>query len=181
MSDQELMQNAFAHFDRAMTARSRMTIRIGRRVTFIIRTSAIAFTLVASVLLFLVITLSIKTQNIMETIVTMNSHFDRMTHDMKIMRHEMVQMNGHMQSIPLMTVDVQAMSSSMRSIQERTNHMSKKIAAIGGSVNQMGNTTKQMSISFQHMDQQLNAIGGDMNQISQPMRSFNRIFPFTPY
>jgi len=180
MNEQELTRQAFSHFRNAMDTRSDMTIRIGRRVTFIIRTSAIAFTLIACVMLFLVTVLSTKTQNIIETIVTMNLHLDQMTQDMSTMGQKMTQMEGHLQSMPLLTTEIALLTGSMTRIQQRTGGISDNMVSMEKSVYRMGEDTHQINQSFQHMDYQMDAMSHEMNQISKPMRSFNDFFPFEP-
>ena len=180
MNEQALVRQALSHFRDAMDISSAMTVRIGRRVTFIIRTSAIAFTLIACVMLFLVTVLSTKTQNIIETIVTMNQHLDRMTRDMRIMGEKMAQMEGHMQSMPLLTAEIGLLTGSMANIQQSTGGISDNMVSMEKNVYRMGEDTHQIRQSFQQMDYQMDEMSYEMNQISKPMRSFNSFFPFEP-
>lgn len=180
MKQQELMRQAVAHLQEAMDTRTKMTVRIGRRVTFIIRTSAIAFTLVASVMLFLVTVLFTTTQNIVETIVTINRHFDQMTQDMRIMHQKMSKMERHMQSMPLITAEMGAMNVSLANIQQRTGRMSDNMVLMEEGVYRMGGDTHHIKQSFEQMDDEMSEMDYEMNQISRPMRSFNDFFPFVP-
>lgn len=180
MKQQEIVRQAVAHFQEAMDTRTKMAVRIGRRVTFIIRTSAIAFTLVACVMLFLITVIFTTTQNVIETIVTMNRHFDQMTQDMRIMHKKMVQMEGHLQSMPLITTEIGAMNVSMANIQQRTGRMSDNMVLMEEGVYRIGGDTYQIKQSFEQMDYEMSEMDYEMNQISRPMRSFNDFFPFVP-
>lgn len=178
MNDQELVREAISHFKTAMDTRSKMTVRIGRRVTFIIRTSAIAFTLVACIMLFLVTMLSIKTQGIIEAIVTMNQHFDRMTDDMVVMRQKVARMETHIQSIPTITTETATINTHMTGIQQKTQRMSINIVEMEKGVHRMGQDTTRIRQSFQDMDYQMGAMEYEMDQISRPVRKFNDFLPF---
>jgi hypothetical protein len=85
----------------------------------------------------------------------------------------MVQMEGHLQSMPLITTEIGAMNVSMANIQQRTERMSDNMVLMEEGVYRIGGDTYQIKQSFEQMDY-------EMNQISRPMRSFNDYFPFVP-
>lgn len=176
----ELLRQSVDQMRHAVGVRDQLHVRVGSRVTSIIRVQMVTLAIASIGMTLLVGVLAWHFRYMVEAMETMNTHFRQMSEDMTTMQQVIVRMDSHMKGMPSISGDVVTMDriignmrSDMNIIATSMNAMNQDILQVQGSVVRMTNT-------FDAMDTAVLGIGRDVNTMSAPMKDFNSIRSMMP-
>lgn len=166
------VENSVHEFYEAMKIREEMSIRIGRRTTYITRFTMALIVLMGLVLFYLVATLSSQIKVMSEHMVVMTSHMDDMRkdiHTLPSINHHMVNMSGQMGDI---RHEVEQVATTMRFIDKHVSVMPAMKNNIAGMDNEMSSINRKMNTinsQFANMNQSVGRMNYDVNRMAEPM------------
>jgi uncharacterized protein YoxC len=179
--EQQLLSDSIQKFRHAMQLRSAMSIRLGKRITSIIRVGMISVSVMALAMLMLMVTLAFQMVHVVDAMENMNKHFSTMADDMKQMQLVIVKMDANMGAMPQIVDNVQEMEQSVTSMGRNMHTISDRLGVMNRNVQQLSISVASMDSTFVMMDQSVFDIGRQVNTMSSPMKTFNSMRSFTPF
>jgi len=180
-NEQELLMESIQKFRHAMKLRSGMNMRLGRRITSIIRVGMVGISVMALAMLMLMVTLAFQMVNVVDAMENMNKHFSTMADDMKQMQLVIVRMDQHMQAMPRIVGNVQDMEKSVTSMGTNMHTISEHMGVMKQNIQQLSVSVASMDSTFVTMDDAVLGIGQQVNTMSAPMKVFNSMRSITPF
>jgi len=175
-----MLCESIAKFNRSVQLRNGMHMRIGKRITFIIRVGMFSMAIVAVAFLLLVLVLSSKIYIMVDAMDVMNKYFSSMADNMAKMDHVIKYMDRDVGAMPAIVSEVQGMNIAVQTLHRSVTTMSGDLATMTGNVGRMGGSVAHMTGNFQKMDSSVSGIGQDVNTMSQPMKVFDSFRSMMP-
>ncbi|CAK0748855.1 conserved hypothetical protein [Gammaproteobacteria bacterium] len=175
-----MLCESITRFNHAVQLRNEMHMRIGKRITFIIRVGMFSMAVVAVAFLLLVLVLSSKIHIMVNAMDIMNGHFTSMADNMNKMNTVIQDMDGNVGTMPTIVSEIQRMNVAMQTLHQSVATISGNLAAMTGNVGRMGGNVARMTSDFQRMDSSVSGIGYDVNTMSQPMKVFDSFRSMMP-
>ncbi|CAK0754446.1 conserved hypothetical protein [Gammaproteobacteria bacterium] len=175
-----LLCESIAKFNHAVLLRNEMHMRIGKRITFIIRIGMFSMAVVAVAFLLLMVVLSSRMHVMVDTMDIMNHHFSSMSDNMAAMNTVIQKMDRNVGAMSAIVSEVQRMDVAVQTLHQSVAVISGNLSNMTDNVGRMGNNVARMTGNFQQMDSSVYGIGYDVNTMSQPMKVFDSFRSMMP-
>lgn len=168
----EKIECSIKDFFEAMKIREEMSIRIGKRTTYITRFTMVLVALLSLVLFYLVNSLNTQIKVMSQQMVVMTEYMNDMRTDMHMLpsiNHHMVNMSGQMGDI---RHEVNRVATTMRFIDEHVSVMPAMRSNIAGMDNEISSINKKMNTmnyQFANMNQSVGRMNYDVYRMATPM------------
>lgn len=164
-------------FERSMDARTQLTVRIGKRVTQLVRIAIFGILIVTLAMFYLVHILSRDVTTMTEHMEVMDGHMRSMESDfeavatyMGSMRASIDGMQQAMTSMSPMTESVVAMDRHMTTMQTNMETIEGDIRRIEIRMGWMDRDVTGMERRLRELNTTVYGIGGNVNDMSDPFR-----------
>jgi len=180
-SDELVLQQqylrAMSSFEGIILGQMKVKSDLSNRLNTSVKVGLVILSLVALSILVLLIMLSTQVTRISDAVGSMNSHFTSVSYKMNHIQDSVLAMETQIGLLPdieqyttimnqemlIITSNIEAMESSVDSINRQFHSMNMQIADIAQSI--------------QHMNGEVQVINHEMNRMSEPAKTFNKFFP----
>lgn len=172
------MRQAVVDFKRAMELRSELNLRVARRVTSILRVGMFSFAVVTVILVVMLFAFTSSVGNMISVLDTMRVQFSSMSADMRQMRTVIAAMDRDLATFPVVVGELDSMRTTVAKMNANLATMSGSMTSVESKMRVITTDVANMNQSFRYLEPALVGIGANVNQASEPMKTFNNIFPW---
>lgn len=176
--DTDTLAEAIDDFMRAMELRRRANLRVAKRVTAILRIGMLSVAVFAALLAGMIWTFTDRTRVMTGVLGTMYTEFAGMAENMVQMRGTLGRIDQDMAAFTSVSGDMNRMRATISAIEDEVDVMAAEVGAMRHQVGQMAGHTIHMDQSFRLLAPAVSAIGATVARGSEPVKTFNRFFPF---
>lgn len=181
---EEKINNILKSFDEIMALRTDLTLRIGKRVTQIVRIATLGLLILAMAMLYLIFTLGNDMGLITKHMREMNDHmiimrqnFEIVAERMQTMESSVKSMSGSIQVMPALAKDVQTMEKTVTKMQQNMININGTLFAMRQSMMALSKDVEGMRLRFEDLTLSLNGIGNNVNRMTQPFQPIPGLRP----
>lgn len=176
--DSETLARAMDDFFQAMALRTDRNVRVGKRVTAMLRIGMVSFALFAALMTAMIWAFTDRVRVMTDVLGTMQTQFTEMADNMTTMRSTIDGLERDMRSFSVITAEMQTMRSTVSGMKSDMNIMSDRVSVMNSEVALITGNTAQMNQSFRVLSPSVARIGAAVAHGSGPMKTFNNLFPF---
>jgi uncharacterized protein YoxC len=181
MDDDAVVRDLILRMNNLQNVRSKMFIRVAKRVTGLTRTVMISAGLISIFGFVLVLMMAWQFDNMVNVMTTMNQRFRTMSEDMTQMRHLIDNMDSSVAAMPAIVTRVQSMEHSVAGMNTDMGVIRSEMISMDQRIDQVRHNVVRMSTTFNHMDGAVLGIGQDVNVMSKPMKDYNILRSIMPF
>jgi hypothetical protein len=159
--------------------RTDRSVRIGKRVTAMIRGGAVGFVIVALMMSWMIWVFTDRVGVMVAVLGTMRVEFSQMADNMSRMQTIIGGLEKDMSSFSVVTEEMRAMQSTMAAMRGDVQDMAGQIATLSGDVTLVTGHVGGMNQSFRLLSPAVSGIGASVDRGSAPMKTFYNLFPFS--
>lgn len=181
---EEKINNILQSFDEIMALRTDLTLRIGKRVTQIVRIATLGLLILAIAMLYLIFTLGNDMGLITKHMHEMNDHmiimrqnFEIVAERMQTMETSVKNMSVSIQAMPAIANDVQSMEKTVSKMQKNMININGTLFAMRQSMTLLAKDVEGMRLRFEDLTLSLNGIGNNVNRMTQPFQPIPGLRP----
>jgi uncharacterized protein YoxC len=181
---EEKIDSILQSFDAIMALRTDLTLRIGKRVTQIVRIATLGLLILAIAMLYLISTLGNDMGLITKHMREMNDHMIIMRENFEIVAQRMQTMETSVKSMsvsitamPAIAQDVAAMDETVRKMQKNMININGTLFAMRQSMTILSKDVEGMRLRFEDLTLSLNGIGNNVNRMTQPFQPMPALRP----
>jgi len=116
--------------------------------------------------------------NMISVLDTMRVQFSSMSADMRQMRTVIGAMDRDLATFPVVVSELDTMRTTVAKMNANLATMSGSMTSVENKMRVITTDVANMNQSFRHLEPALVGIGANVNQASEPMKTFNNIFPW---
>jgi hypothetical protein len=181
MDDDAVVRDLIHRMNNLQNVRSKMFIRVAKRVTGLTRTVMISAGLMSIFGFALVLMMAWQFDNMVNVMTTMNQRFRTMSEDMTQMRHLIDKMDSSVAAMPAIVTRVQSMEHSVAGMNSDMGVIRSEMISMDQRIDQVRHNVVRMSSTFNYMDGAVLGIGRDVNVMSKPMKDYNILRSMMPF
>lgn len=166
-------------FEAAMAERTALTVRIGRRVTQLVRISIFGLLILTSSMVYLVYTLATDVHSMTEQMAVMNAHMDSMEADFEVVAQRMQNLRGTVEAMTAVVAELGPLDQSVGAMRVHVAGMAGTVHTVSDDVGRMrgamGRVSRDMgamTVKLQQLEGSVFLMGESVNEISVPFRFF---------
>lgn len=180
LTDHQVQQlrQAAADFRRLMEIRSKLHLRVARRVTTILRVGMVSYGLIAVILVIMLLAFNQKLDNINSVLATMTGQFSSMSQDMTVLRGILHKMDEHVGNMNVVGDETAEMRRLVLKLNDQMDTMAATISSIDARMGGLTGQVGAMTANFRYLSPAVQGMGVDFNRMSGPMRMLNEMMPF---
>jgi outer membrane murein-binding lipoprotein Lpp len=172
LSQEQIIQQINHKYRQAMDLRFTINIRVAKRMTIIIRGLIAVFAVLLISFFLLISVLTQHTNEINDTINTINLYFTSMTEDMHAMRLNVASMEQDMSVMPIIMEEVATINGHVNTMGKSIESLAQKMHTINQHMSSMDEDITAMSTTLLKMDNTVHYIDIDVDNLSSPMKSY---------
>jgi uncharacterized protein YoxC len=174
-----LVAQALEDFRKGMEAREKLSIRIGRRTTQIIRFGMTGMTILGLVLFYLVFILTKDFSRITTHMTDMSGYMNSMEREfasvagtISEVQQTLLLVNENISVMPALDSSVRNMDGNLAGLNTDLHAMVAQIQYMNGNVADMANSIQLMNAQINNMNISIGHMGENIRQIAKPMEAF---------
>ncbi len=181
---EEKINSILKSFDDIMALRTDLTLRIGKRVTQIVRIATLGLLILAIAMLYLIFTLGNDMGLITKHMREMNEHmiimrqnFEIVAERMQTMESSVKSMSVSIEAMPAIAQDVATMDATVSKMQKNMININGSLFAMRQSMTLLAKDVEGMRGRFEELALSLNGIGNNVNRMTQPFQPIPGLRP----
>jgi methyl-accepting chemotaxis protein len=174
-----LVAQALEDFRKGMESREKLSIRIGRRTTQIIRFGMAGLSILGLILFYLVFTLTKDFSRITTHMTDMSGYMNSMERQFASvagnigeMRQTLLLVNENIGVMPALDSSVRNMDANLAGLNTDLHAMVEQIQYMNGSVAGMTGNIQVMNNQINTMNMTIGNMGENIRQLAKPMKAF---------
>lgn len=174
-----LVAQALEDFRMGMEAREKLSVRIGRRTTQIIRFGMTGMTILGLVLFYLVFILTKDFSRITTHMTDMSGYMNSMEQEFSSVaatisevQQTLLLVNDNISVMPALDSSVRNMDGNLAGLNTDLHAMVGQIQYMNGNVTDMANSIQMMNSQINNMNISIGRMGENIHQIAKPMKAF---------
>jgi hypothetical protein len=177
--DAAAVSRALDDFFRAMDLRTNRNVRVGKRVTLMLRVGVVSLVLLALLMAGMIWAFTDRVGVMIGVLGTMRTEFSGMAGNMTEMHRILGGLERDMASFSVVTDEMDVMRSTVSEMTGEVQEMAGRMAIMSGDVNLVTGNVANMNQSFRLLGPSVSAIGAKVDRGSGPMKTFYDVSPFS--
>ena len=176
-----MVERSLDDFRQGMDSREKLSIRIGRRTTQIIRFGMIGMSILGLALFYLIFILTKDFSNITTHMTAMSGYMHNMEKNFTTVAGTITQvhetllvLNDSITVMPALNSSVGNMDNNLGVLSSDLHAMVEQIQYMNGNVTSMAGNMQILNNQFTDMNRTVGAMSGNVHDMAKPMR----VFPF---
>jgi hypothetical protein len=166
-------------FFRAMELRMQRNVRVGKRVTAMLRFGVVGFAALALLMAWMIWVFTDRVRVMVEVLGTMRIEFSQMAGNMSSMQTIIGGLEKDMASFSVVTEEMDVMQSTVAGMRGEVEEIAVLMGTLSGDVTMVNAHVSGMNQSFRLLRPAVTGIGASVNRGSAPMKTFYNLFPFS--
>ncbi|MEN8205881.1 MAG: hypothetical protein ABFS24_07700 [Pseudomonadota bacterium] len=174
-----MVERALDDFRRGMDSREKLSIRIGRRTTQIIRFGMTGMAILGLALFYLIFILTKDFSNITTHMTEMSGYMHNMEKNFTTVAgtiarvHEtLLVINDSITVMPALNSSVGNMDNNLGTLSTDLHAMVEQVQFMNGNVSSMAGNMQILNNQFTDMNRTVGSMSGNMHQMAKPMKAF---------
>ena len=174
-----MVERSLEGFRQGMDSREKLSIRIGRRTTQIIRFGMTGMTILGLVLFYLVFILTKDFSRITTHMTDMSGYMNSMEQEFSSVaatinevQQTLLLVNDNISVMPALDSSVRNMDGNLAGLNTDLHAMVGQIQYMNGNVADMANSIQMMNTQINNMNISIGRMDENIHQIAKPMKAF---------
>ncbi len=177
--DSQAISGALDDFFRAMELRTQRNVRVGKRVTAMLRFGVVSFAALALLMAWMIWVFTDRVRVMVEVLGTMRIEFSQMADNMSSMQTIIGGLEKDMASFSVVTEEMDVMQSTVAGMRGEVEEIAALMGTLSGDVTMVNAHVSGMNQSFRLLSPAVTGIGASVDRGSAPMKTFYNLFPFS--
>lgn len=177
--DSAAVSRALDDFFRAMELRTDRNVRVGKRVTAMLRVGVVSLVFLGLLMAGMIWAFTDRVGVMIEVLGTMRTEFSGMADNMTKMHRILGALEQDMGSFSVVTDEMHVMRSTVSEMRGDVHEMAGRMAMMSGDVNLVAGNVSNMNQSFRLLGPSVSGIGAKVDRGAGPMKTFYDMFPFS--
>ncbi len=177
--DAAAVTRALDDFFRAMDLRTARNVRVGKRVTAMLRVGVVSLVFLGLLMAGMIWAFTDRVAVMIEVLGTMRTEFSGMADNMTKMHRILGALEQDMASFSAVTDEVDVMRSTVSEMRGEVQEIAGRMAMMKGDVNLVSVHVADMNQSFRLLGPSVSGIGAKVDRGAGPMKTFYDMFPFS--
>jgi methyl-accepting chemotaxis protein len=174
-----MVERSLDDFRQGMDSREKLSIRIGRRTTQIIRFGMIGMSILGLALFYLIFILTKDFSNITVHMTEMSGYMHNMEKNFTTVAGTITQvhetllvLNDSITVMPALNNSVGNMDSNLGVLSSDLHAMVEQVQYMNGNVSNMAGSMQLLNNQFTDMNRTVGSMAGNVHQMAKPMKAF---------
>ena len=174
-----MVERSLDDFRQGMDSREKLSIRIGRRTTQIIRFGMIGMSILGLALFYLIFILTKDFSNITTHMTEMSGYMHNMEKNFTTVAGNITQvhetllvLNDSITVMPALNSSVANMDSNLGALSSDLRSMVEQVQYMNGNVANMAGSMQVLNNQFTDMNHTVGSMAGNVHQMAKPMKAF---------
>jgi len=175
----EIVERSLDDFRKGMDSREKLSIRIGRRTTQIIRFGMIGMSILGLALFYLIFILTKDFSNITTHMTAMSGYMHNMEKSFTTVagtitrvQETLLVINDSITVMPALNSSVSNMDNNLGSLSTDLHSMVEQVQYMNGSVSSMAGNMQILNNQFTDMNRIVGNMSGNVHDMAKPMKMF---------
>ena len=174
-----MVERSLDDFRQGMDSREKLSIRIGRRTTQIIRFGMIGMSILGLALFYLIFILTKDFSNITTHMTEMSGYMHNMEKNFTTVAGTITQvhetllvLNDSITVMPALNSSVSNMDNNLGTLSTDLHAMVEQVQYMNGNVANMAGSMQVLNNQFTDMNHTVGSMAGNVHQMAKPMKAF---------